>query len=143
MVKDTELRRGNSVHWCPPNGKKIIMQIKETREDGIICNSHDNKDQRLLLHYDSGDLQPIPLTPEILQRCGFVKTYESGIHTNWEADNLDHPEIGFTFWHEKREMKLRYYGENNINCTYLHQLQNLFFALTGQELEIKMPQTSH
>lgn len=27
----------------------------------------------------------------------------------------------------------------DISCKYVHQLQNLFFVLTGTELEIKMP----
>jgi hypothetical protein len=27
----------------------------------------------------------------------------------------------------------------NVNCKYLHQLQNLYFALTGEELQIKLP----
>jgi hypothetical protein len=30
------------------------------------------------------------------------------------------------------------YYENELPCEYLHQLQNLYFALTGEELEINL-----
>lgn len=73
------------------------------------------------------DLRPIPLTPEILGNCGFRKdglTYKSKITLK-------------QFFGENGKHFLFGYENANIDIFYLHQLQNLYFALTGEELTFK------
>jgi hypothetical protein len=80
------------------------------------------------------NLKPIPLTEDWLIRLGFEQAMNG--------------------WFCKKEyLWLRQYKLNNqwfagvngigdIDCTridYVHQLQNLYFALTGEELTIKQP----
>lgn len=75
-------------------------------------------------------LQPIQLTPEILEKCGFT------IHEGRKS---------YPFYRYKH---LSLMGRSNgfcinVNHIYVyiqsvHQLQNLYFCLTGQELEIKL-----
>lgn len=68
----------------------------------------------------------IPLTPEILERCGFEKEEPLGWYRKGFMDIFE----GNPF----------HYASGNSLCPdllYLHQLQNLYFALTGEELEIK------
>lgn len=68
---------------------------------------------------------PISITPEWLERVGFVS----------KPNNL------FILG----KIELRYYrGRSdvlvrgiNVSYKYVHQLQNLYFALTGEELEYK------
>ena len=68
---------------------------------------------------------PIPITPEWLKRFGFEN----------RGNNL----------FVKGKIELRYYANRcevvvrgiNITYQYVHQLQNLYFALTGEELELK------
>jgi len=68
---------------------------------------------------------PISITPEWLQRFGFEN----------RGNNL----------FVKGKIELRYYANRcevvvrgiNITYQYVHQLQNLYFALTGEELELK------
>jgi hypothetical protein len=74
--------------------------------------------------------EPIPLTPEILEKAGFVYdkiTHYKNILMLAEGDN------GFDVW-------VKHFGEGNrINAVkHLHQLQNLYFALTGEELNIEL-----
>lgn len=96
---------------------------------------------------------PIPLTPEILTEwCGFEKTTESLL-----IDAVD--ETKFIFQNTKmlcgHNFELNYYGfsDSSLDGFYfyaghpydthvktVHHLQNLFFALTGKELEIKIPE---
>lgn len=69
------------------------------------------------------DYEPIPLTPEILEKCGFEKGekgfwFTGGIEYNLEKNLLE----GFGY----------------CLIEYLHQLQNLYFALTGEELQITL-----
>ncbi len=69
------------------------------------------------------DLQPIPLTPEIMVMAGFGKGGEGFYYKNGIEYNLD-------------EQLLE--GIGDVPLQYVHQLQNLYFALTGQELTIDL-----
>ena len=88
---------------------------------------------------------PIPITPEWLERLGFVRTRDL-IHTA-EFVLLGGPCIHILF--SKIDGRL-YLGESFITrsgddedefiavpLTFIHQVHNLHFALTGEELTIK------
>lgn len=82
------------------------------------------------------ELKPIPLTKEWLVKFGFdfsVDTwYLNGVAV-WETECCDakgNEETGFFY-------ELRDVGMMDMNIKYVHQLQNLYFALTGKELIIK------
>jgi hypothetical protein len=74
-------------------------------------------------------IEPIPLTPEILEKCGFVKqmmwTYAIDIVGNMKLVYY----LGEKGWSIGNK---NYSDFSNLN--YLHQLQNLYFSLTGTEL---------
>lgn len=81
--------------------------------------------------FDSRDIEPIPLTEEWLFKFGFDKPAYSIcgdiFHlTKWDKNPLD--------WCVAM-------NKNNAiiveKLQYVHQLQNLYFALTGEELTIK------
>lgn len=93
-------------------------------------------------------LYPIPLTHEILEGCGFEKIDKIVLNRETNSTYYNY------FW--KGEFML---GENNgefifgrflnsskeqylNNIKYLHQLQNIYFALTGEELTVKLPVTA-
>ena len=75
------------------------------------------------------DLKRIPLTPEWLERCGFKegtnylfsKHLKLGIHTD------------YTYIGTITSTSAAYVAP----AQYVHQLQHLYFALTGEELTIK------
>lgn len=71
------------------------------------------------------DIEPIPLTEEILLKCGFEAHY-FGIKTYYNPL--------FELDHDFKLMGVDY----NIKVMYLHQLQNLYFSITGKELEVKL-----
>jgi hypothetical protein len=70
------------------------------------------------------DCTPIPLTPEILLKSGF-EAFDDGwyILESFTWNIYD---------------KLIRWNSFQLKCQYLHQLQNLYFALTGEELEISL-----
>jgi hypothetical protein len=79
-------------------------------------------------------IKPIPLTPDILERCGFEKG----------AGNPNYHKLHPPFFGVISEIDgafriggLDYLGRD---VKYLHQLQNLYFALTGEELECNLDQ---
>ena len=65
----------------------------------------------------------IPLTPEVLEACDWNGYKSLYIGSYFNLDTYGH----------------LYYGSDytGINVDYLHQLQNLYFDLCGQELEYK------
>lgn len=83
--------------------------------------------------FDLEELEPIPLTPEILEAAGFERGCPYS-KNGWTA-----PEQAFFFEDDNnfdpREMSSgRVFS---VEIKHLHQLQNLYFALTGTELTIK------
>lgn len=84
---------------------------------------------------NGGSADGIPLSPEWLERFGFDRSEEiSG--ASGSAIKFDvHRKDGFTFngiqdayWYNKQLLVHQ--------PKYVHQLQNLYFALTGKELEL-------
>lgn len=81
------------------------------------------------------DLHPIPLTPEILEKCGFKKLNNAWVPIDYSA--TDYLKWSFTIW-DNKDGTYRYNSAEFIpELKYLHQLQNLYYALTGEELIYK------
>ena len=80
--------------------------------------------------------QPIPLTEDWLLKFGFKETFQ----------NKDSGYIELKLWDGKNlfevdiddESTLFYLNNNRVgNIKYVHQLQNLYFALTAKELKLR------
>ena len=85
--------------------------------------------------------KPIPLTEEWLLKFGFAKE-ESTSYKYYSNDNVRFCfEVMFTnngFWVIIERMQSTDRTRMNMgHYNYVHQLQNLYFALTGTELTIK------
>jgi hypothetical protein len=77
-------------------------------------------------------INPIPLTEEWLLKFGFQEICEKGsFEINRESFSLTYSEgkMWFCFGQFAEQ-------SNTVPCKHVHQLQNLYFALTGEELEI-------
>ena len=118
MIQANELRVGNWVNT--PHGYTYISHVK----DLLDCRNY----------------HPIPLTPEILEKAGFKIHPNSTKHwTHWWLTNgwlisqAHHTEKAAGVENDKF-----YYDIDNLKIGYLHQLQNLYFALTGEELIIEL-----
>lgn len=117
MIKSNEVRIGNYILFEPISdlGYEII-KVQE------------------LPFKDKNNSKGIILTKEWLIRFGFEDVYRSKYRLKFDHSN--HYEIGYDFSRtEDKSMEgFRYYG-NYIKIKYVHQLQNLYFALTGHELK--------
>lgn len=73
---------------------------------------------------DIKDLSPIPLTQEwLLNKIDWNGYNTLCINSHFRLDEMGH---------------LYYHGDyTGININYVHQLQNIYFNLKGEELEIK------
>ncbi len=112
-MKAAELRIGNWVMYS----SKIQVNENKIRE----CVDHPDR------------FEPIPLTEEWLLKFGFI----NDIDEDWRNDilrlNADwNNEEGWFFY-------VNYNGlRPSEHIKHVHQLQNLYFALTGEELIIKL-----
>ena len=151
-MKATELRVNNLVHF----GLSNIVRVKSINPHTCICKakySISGKDVLVDMISFSGDTASgnvpiesfwgIPLTEEILLKCGFKKTEE---YYAADEENVDVYTIGcFDIAFIDNEYKLwiainedSYYNFAWTKIKYLHQLQNLYWCLTGQELEVNL-----
>jgi hypothetical protein len=135
MIQPQELRLGN---WIVIGGKPAQVTCVST--EGVSADS--NTTSYCFEKFE--DIHPIALTAELLEKAGFeniTPEYDNGIvHTfkkylliirfTWDEDGTL-----FTARTASLENGMRNYS---IILTSLHQLQNLYFALTGKELEINL-----
>jgi hypothetical protein len=134
-MKAQELRIGNLVKT--PRGIKSIngLGFKDT-----VVSSKDYYATFNNLHegYFLDHCEPIPLTEEILLKAGFV----SGGAKQWLFITLDKKDECYLYFNPLG--KGIAIDQNGIECSfeielnYLHQLQNLYFALTNEELTINL-----
>lgn len=84
-------------------------------------------------------IEPIPLTEEWLLKFGFHD--RSGQLANRMGYGIDVNSIIEIAWYKQgNDVRLQTKGSGytlNTGIAYVHQLQNLYFALTGNELTIK------
>ena len=79
---------------------------------------------------------PIKITPSILGECGFMHEFGDW-YRNIAAEGI---EDGLPFLRYKHADKLWYLQDIKLwaQPLYVHQLQNLFYALTGEELPVNL-----
>lgn len=126
----SELRLGN---WI--NVKCIAKEALFDDFDPQQCNIHNL--QGILSGNDDFLYEPIPITEDWLVRFGFKNPYEPF----WFYLEIESPRFivyvnpetrGIALFDEADEEQYTHYIELN----YVHQLQNLYFALTGTELSL-------
>jgi hypothetical protein len=133
MIKASELRLGNYVL------QKIMTRVV------TVALTYDHF--ALLANSGEKDFFPIVLKPEIVEKCGFVENKKYPLLPEAREFNLELPVIG------NNKIELKIYVKNNGECFgrahangqpcsnnffHLHQLQNVYFSLTWQELEVKV-----
>lgn len=127
MIQAKELRIGNYVKL---NGR--VMKPNAELMSLIITG-------------ETIDPMPILLTTEILEKCGFGKgTYDGDIKyflklrngiTSYEFAFFPNTDLGNGY---SAAILLHKNDMIGGNIYYLHQIQNLYYALTGEELIVNL-----
>jgi len=133
-MESKELRIGNLLF--DRFGKTVI--VESINELGINLNGGDGNG--VYPFFEFKELKPILLTEEILLKCGFEWSIQ---HQSYKHKNFkyvidfynSHPQFNSSVCFLNKEHRS---GENLICIHYLHQLQNLYFALTNTELTVNL-----
>lgn len=117
-MKATELRIGN---WVDQPNKGV------TKVTSILNDLQIKTETGYVDKY----CRPIPLTEEWLVKFGFEYSHRLGSRSFYNIVNL-YIEISVP------NSSVYYTSKQELICyiEYVHQLQNLYFALTGEELEL-------
>jgi hypothetical protein len=145
MLKANELRIGNFIFWnsklSSPETSLLPFAIEVTSifadkigyiSPGIEHRSESFEDDLLQTQTAHGSLEefePILLSHDILEKCGFENTDANDQYSSYRNEPL-------TFRIMADNSIRVYIGDREFACQYLHQLQNLYFDLTGEELEV-------
>jgi hypothetical protein len=114
MIQANELRIGNWVqHPDSPNPHQVNTY-------GILNQSEKNI------------FEPISLTEDWLLKFGF----ETWHKRDWDIGGVGDGQLLTVTTYAKNPI-VRVWNQDIIHINYVHQLQNLYFALTGTELELK------
>ena len=131
MINANELRIGNLVNFRnrKTTGRSLYpYQIVFTDFKSVIF-----KDGEFVFKEER--LEPIPLTPDILEKAGFENRSNSTDFAFKYGEFIIGGTMSRLFPSIHGESRLEAYGNEIF---YLHQLQNLYFALTGEELTINL-----
>jgi hypothetical protein len=132
MINAGELRLGN-----------LLLHKYNGKISMVTCGySHFE----LLGKGDTASFFPVLLKPELLSKCGFTENKDYPLAPQSREFILVLPVIGsnkneiYGYVKNNGECFVRATVNGAIACNnffHLHQLQNLYFSMTGQELEIK------
>lgn len=128
-MKAQELRIGNLIQlYRKAEDKEMsthsVCGIENVPDIGWMVELEDG----FYINTDKG-IEPIPLTEEWLVKLGFEKSHGEWIERN-EMVMLSYFATGL-------HLSSSDSGMLSIELKYVHQLQNLYFALTGEELTVK------
>jgi len=137
-MEANELRLGNLVTATLTNEiYEIGIWALRVIEDGNYQNSYDT---------ETKVYEPIPLTEEWLLKFDIIKlNFTTDMPKSFQKPDIDEDgNIWYTWVKGAFNLEIQKNGEiwfevysHYIHVKYVHQLQNLYFALTSEELTIK------
>ena len=131
-MKANELRLGNLLQ---DKLTKSFLIVTDLSENAITTKDIDRTNYPLNKWRVA---EPIPLTPEILVKAGFAVAFTSDPQSPNASKKYT---LGLFKIHQPDEDApfLYFFSEDyDVRLKYLHQLQNLYFSLTGEELNISL-----
>lgn len=129
-VQAQELRIGNLLYQKDDDVIHHVLKLEEGKTWCNIphCKHSVSTEKGLYLN----NFKPIPLTEEWLLKFGFEKTERNYFEIFDMLIDLDSRNFHLSVGNHPNSFEYELKRPD-----YVHQLQNLYFALTGKELEIK------
>ena len=141
-MKANDLRIGNWIRY-----ENKLVQVVQLSSLMILCQRDENQ---FLVNHEPEIFQPIELTEEILLKIGFKKERQLLsylFYLDYEIDKDNIILVKYIIYPKAPSLlKIIASQGGNYECfefikrgiKYLHQLQNAYYCLTGQELKVKL-----
>jgi hypothetical protein len=123
-MKANDLRLGNLIYWNIPEKIDTIHTVVGIRNDKPQTTP-------ISLGERIEDYKPIPLTEEWLKKFGFEDLYYGEDKFGWIKEGVN---ISKYFNFVLMLPNAEYYDSTKIK--WVHDLQNLYYAITGVELSV-------
>lgn len=135
MIQSNELRIGNLLQ---DKISKNFLKVVELNEKDVITYVIDRSKFPLSPGWS---LEPIPLTEDILLMCGFKEEKSYNLIKRYSRFEDEYVSFICAEYNEFMKRWIICAGNDNTihvvalnSFEYLHQLQNLFYSLTEEEL---------
>lgn len=141
MIQQKELRAGNLV--LVPSIDDEIYEMHTINRYGRNCSVTDNKLGVLSGVLDIENIMPIELTEDWLLKFAFDKEkrifIDDGSLIELDKATGSNDELAYNVFIKQIDDKDKITDSIiiNIELQYVHQLQNLYYALAGEELILK------
>ena len=135
MIDPQSLRIGNWLLYSR-NGTEQFLRVINISSFSFTCEDSDIFEA----DKDLDCFTPIPLTPVLMEKCGF----EMRVHT-WKNGTTAMDCYWLGSFYVRYEPLGSYIGVEKIDGSAVflktvftvHQLQNIYYALTGEELKVE------
>lgn len=122
MVKQESIRKGSKVFFADTKDEPVTVSDNLNGKISVQLS-------KLIEAYPE-DLFPVPLTPELIQRCAFIKTDDFLFEHSEDDIELEYDYNGITHMHIHK-------SNTTLEIRALHELQHAYWILTNKELSFK------
>jgi len=122
MVKQESIRKGSKVFFADTKDEPVTVLDNLNGRISVQLS-------KLVTTY-AEDLFPVPLTPQLIQRCSFIKTDEYVFEHPEDDIELEYDYNGITHMHIHQ-------SNTSLQLTALHELQHAYWAVTDKELAFR------
>ena len=119
MIKSETIRKGSKVFFADTKDEPVTVLDRTNEKISVQLGK--------IVTTDASELYPVPLTPEMIMRCSFIKTDQFVFEHPEDPIELEYDYMGTT------HMRVNGSGEA-VQLTALHELQHAYWLITNKEL---------
>lgn len=119
MIKTETIRKGSKVFFADTINEPVTVLDHTNGKVSVQTGK--------VVSADASELYPVPLTPEMIMRCSFIKTDDYVFEHPEDQIELEYDYLGVTHMRINR-------SETELQLTALHELQHAYWVITNKEL---------
>lgn len=109
----------------------LVMSFGQVTEVWMVDASHEDEKDQLINYLDAREFKPIPITPEYLEKNGFIsKPNKEHTYDYYEYENLS---ISRHFWNDEDNwivvVESGYESAGLCRINYIHDLQHVLKSI--------------
>lgn len=124
-----------------------MLSVKELQIGSYFINPFGNIERVMQLEKDGGfningwgekDCNGVPITPELLEKCGFEKLQDDGEIWMEKQVKIGETTIIFSEGDRNGFCEVFICGMDDVRVQSLHRLQSLYLSVTGTKLNVQL-----